>query len=358
MRFFNRNIQSTLLGAMMLVAPAVAGLSSCSGVVYDDLAPCPEGLQLRFIYDYNMEFANAFPSQVHCLTLFVYDEEGNYLKTITETSRERLSDENYRMTIDLPEGKYSLVAYGGMACDESSFHFVQTPTENSKLTDLSVSLNSSIMNRPVGTELHKLFYGRIETEVKKETMDYEEYTLPMMRDTNNLRIVLQQLDGESVDDRDFDYEVIDDNTLMAWNNDVTPVSPFSYLPWTQGQVSLGMNSFTGNEIKAAFAEFSLGRLIDPYAGQNGTKVGDNVTTPFNPTLHITRHSDGSDVINIPLINYLAMLKSESFHKMSTQEYLDRENQWSMIFFLDRHWKWVYVQIEVNAWTVRVNNPEL
>lgn len=75
-------------------------------------------------------------------------------------------------------------------------------------------------------------------------------------------------------------------------------------------------------------------------------------------LRVTRVSDGSEVINIPLINYLALMKSESFHKMSVQEYLDRENQWNMTFFLDRHWKWISVQIEVQGWVVRINNPDL
>ena len=95
MRFFNLNIRSGLIGAVLSLIPAVAGLTSC-GMIYDDLEPCPEGVNLRFIYDYNMEFANAFPAKVHCLTVFVYDEAGKYVTTRTETSRDLLSDEGYR----------------------------------------------------------------------------------------------------------------------------------------------------------------------------------------------------------------------------------------------------------------------
>lgn len=340
MRFF-RNIQSGLIGAIMCIAPAVTGLSSC-GMVYDDLEPCPEGLNLRFVYDYNMEFANAFPSQVHCLTVFVYDENGKYVQTRTETSRQALSDENYRMTIDLPEGKYQVVAYGGMQCDDSSFHFLHQPAEGSDITDLSVALDQDIMDSPTGTDLHSLFYGRLDVEVKKETMAYDQYTVKMIKDTNNLRIVLQDLNGDPVNDKDFNFEVIDNNTLMDWKNDVIPTQPFIYKAWAQGQVSPGLYP-DGTEVKSAFAEFSFGRLVVP----------DNA-----PVLRVTRVSDGSDVINIPLINYLLMFKSEKFKDMQPQEYLDRENRWDMIFFLDRHWKWIYVQIVVNDWVVRINNPEL
>lgn len=342
MRFFNLDkIQSLLLGAILFIAPAVAGLSSC-GVINDDLDPCPEGVRLRFVYDYNMEFANAFPAQVHCLTLFVYDENGRYVATRNVTDRSLLSDENWRMTLDLPVGRYHLVAYGGMQCDDSSFHFLETPAEGSQLTSLGVALDDDIMQSPTGTELHPLFFGELDVEVRQETMAYEEATLYMMKDTNNLRVLLQELNGDPLTEHDFVFEIEDNNTLMNYRNDVVHAAePFVYKPWTRGNASPGELP-DGSEATVAFAEFSFGRL-----------VVDN-----EPILHITRRSDGSDVVKIPLINYLALLKSESNRKMSTQQYLDRESRWSMIFFLDKHWKWVQVQIVVNDWVVRVNNPEL
>lgn len=341
----------------MFIAPAVAGLSSCNGVIYDDLDPCPEGVRLRFVYDYNMEFANAFPSQVECLTVLVYNSDGTYRETRKITDRSLLSDENWRLDIDLPEGDYKIIAYGGLACNDNSYHFVETPAPSTQLGSLQVALNQEVIDRVIGTDLHKLFWGTtlekenaadptdfskaIDVKVRKSTMAYDEYTVYMMRDTNNLRIVLQELSGDPVDDKAFNFEVIDNNTLMGWNNAVIPAAPFTYLPWTRGQASTGLLP-DGSECKVAFAEFSFGRLVTENA----------------PVLRVTRVSDGSEVINIPLINYLALMKSESFHKMSVQEYLDRENQWNMTFFLDRHWKWISVQIEVQGWVVRINNPDL
>lgn len=339
MLFLNRNIRSLLLSAVALLAMAVA-TPSC-GLINDDLDPCPQGVVLRFVYDYNMEFANAFPSQVDCLTVLVYDEQGNYVTQRTVSNRADLADENWRMTIDLPEGRYRLVAYGGMACDKSSFHFVESPAEGTSLSNLKVALDPSELTSPVGQDLHDLFYGNLDVEVKQGALDYAYYTLPMMKDTNSLRLILQELNGEPVDNRNFEFSIVDDNTLMAWNNAVIPTSPVTYFPWAEGQASTGLLP-DGSEVKVAFAELSFPRLV----------------TTNEPRLRVTLRSDGSEVIDIPLINYLALYKSERYADMPVQEFLDRESRWVMIFFLDRHWKWVKTQIVVNDWIVRINNVDL
>ncbi len=348
--------QSLLHGTIMLIVSAVAVLSSCDNIIYDDLSPCPEGVRLRFVYDYNMEFANAF-SQVTSLTVLVYNADGTYRETHTVTDPQLLSDENWRLDLDLPEGDYKILAYGGMASPESSYHFVDTPAQGARLTSLEVALNEEIMNKPEGTDLHKLFWGTtldqkgpgrdtdfskaIDVRVRKATMAYDEYTVFMMRDTNNLRVVMAELNGDPVDGEDFNFAVIDDNTLMGWNNDVIPTSPFSYKAFVSGQGSMGVLG-DGLEWEVAFAEMSFGRL----------------DINQSPRLLITRASDGDEVVNIPLYYYFLMMKPDEYRTMPDQEFLDRQHQWNMTFFLDEHWKWVTVKIEVGDWVVRVNNPQL
>lgn len=338
MLFFKRNIKSLLLEALMTVA-AVVAFTSC-GVVHDDLDPCPQGVKLRFIYDYNMEFANAFHSQVDCLTVLVYDEHGSFIMQRTVTNPDELADENWRMTLDLPEGSYKVVAYGGMACSDSSFEFVNPVAEGSSLQQLGAVLKSSKLTAPQGTELHSLFYGAVDVEVAQSSTDYASYTLPMIKDTNNLRIMLQQLSGEPVNNDDFVFEIVDDNTLMGWDNAVIPSATTVYSPWTQGQAIAGIMAKAG-EVKVAYAEFSVPRLV----------------TSNTPRLRITLRADGSEVINIPLINYLSLLKSEHYSTMSAQEYLDRESRWTMMFFLDSSNKWVNTQIVINDWIVRINDVD-
>lgn len=316
---------------------AASTLSSCESI-YDDLDPCPKGVELRFIYDYNMEFANAFPSQVDCLTVLIYDEQGNYVTTRTEASS-RLQDENYRMPVDLEPGSYHVLAYGGMDCPKSSFHFVTEPSRT-VYSNIMVQLNNDCLTAPVGTELHPLFYGNLDVEVDKDDSDYREYTVAMMKDTNNLRIILQQINGDPLNEADFEFRITDNNTLFGYNNDLIPQPNINYYPWTTGNSQVGELP-DGGISQVCWAELSFSRLV----------------TGFHPKLTITRKSDRFKVIDIPLNNYLLLLKSEHYKSMSAQEFLDRESRWNMIFFLDRNHEWLKTQIVINDWVVRINDIE-
>lgn len=338
-RFFHK-INRSIAAATALVAAAV-GLSSCQGLVYDDLDPCPQGVELRFVYDYNMEFANAFPPQVDCLTLLVYDEAGNYIKTITETSKV-LADENWRMTIDLPAGKkYRFVAYGGLECDKSSFHFVNTPAAGSNLSSLEVEMDAECIGADPGVDLHPLFYGNLDLAVPANSMNYTQGTVYMLRDTNTIRILLQNVDGTPVNPDDFVFGIDANNTLMGWNNDVIPTATgITYSPWVVDQKTIG--SVDNGDLSAvAYAEFSVARLIE------GAPV----------TLNVTGLKFNQKVLSIPLIKYLLMFKSDHIKNMDDQEYLDRENHWDIILFINGE-RWIDTYIVINDWIVRINNAEL
>lgn len=318
----------------------LAILLPCScGRLHEDLEPCPQGLRIRFIYDYNMEFANAFYSQVDCLTVLFYDEQGNYLQTVTNTSSD-LADENWRMVVDLLPGKYHILAYGGMADDNASFEFVTNP-QTTRYNDIEVRLKPECVTEPVGTELHHLFYGRLDTEVEKNSMDYREVTVPMMKDTNNVRILLQQVSGAPVLNEDYDFRIIDNNTLFAWDNDLLPVPNMTYFPWARGNASPGELP-DGDDASVAWAEMSISRLA----------------TGNSPRLQITHIESGRKVVDIPLNNYLLLLKSQAFAQMPSQEFLDRESRWSLIFFLDEKLYWVSTTISIKDWTVRINNADI
>ena len=174
-------------------------------------------------------------------------------------------------------------------------------------------------------------------EVEQSDLEYRDYTLYMMKDTNNLRVMLQQVDGSEIDEADFDFKIIDDNTLMAWNNDVIPMTTVEYCPWTRGNASPGEIG-TGGAASVAYAEMSFPRLV----------------TSNSPRLVVTRKADGGTVIDIPLNNYLLLMKSEAYASMPAQEFLDRESRWKMLFFLQGG-RWIDTVIEINDWIVRINN---
>lgn len=328
-----RNIVSRIIGAALCVASMSFAFSSCENI-YEDLDPCAHGVSLRFIYDYNMEFANAFPKKVDCLTLYIYDEEGNYVDTRVVTGPE-LRDESYRMTLDLAPGKYRFVAYGGMACEKSSFSMVRAPAAGSKYDDAQARMDEDCLTNPDRKKLHDMYWGQLTLT----TADlYQEGVVEMMKNTNNIRIMLQQMNGDPVDDKDFDFEITDDNTLFASDNDVIPNGEVAYTPWARGQVSAGMMG-NDKEVVMAYAEFSTSRLM----------------LKNSPKLVIRRKEDAGEVLNIPLNNYLLAFRSEFYKDMDKQEFLDRQSEWSMLFLLDTDYRWLKTTIKINDWTVRVND---
>ena len=71
-----RNIISGFISTVLGIVLINFAFSSCERI-YEDLAPCPHGVSLRFIYDYNMEYANAFAKKVDCLLSRQLEREGN-----------------------------------------------------------------------------------------------------------------------------------------------------------------------------------------------------------------------------------------------------------------------------------------
>lgn len=315
--------------------------TGCSAIKEDDPEPCPQGLEVRFVYEYNLERADAFPAQVECLTLHLYDEFGRFVKTLTETSGV-LADKDYHMEInDLPEGTYRLIAYGGSSCDEASILHTEEPRVGSMDTEVGMKLDPECLEpgNPRG-HLHDHFYGSVYATVKIAPT-LTKVVVPMMKNTNHFRIMLQHLSGEPLDGDDYDFEIIDDNTLFDHTNDLVDTgSEVTYTPWSQGSVATGETDTRAiTEVRLAYADMSTSRLM----------------TKRSPRLVVRHRATATDIIDIPLNNYLLALRSNHFAWAGDQEFLDRKSDWQLFFFLDddRHWNQAY--IKVDDWIVRIND---
>lgn len=341
--------------AVALTVVGLSGLSSCSAV-YDDLDECPRGVQMRFVFDYNLEFANAFPRQVDCLTVYVFDSEGKLVERRVETT-EVLADEGWRMTFDLPAGQYRAVAYGGLECEEASF--AHTNSDIRTLEDLEVKINADHVaddeaSRPA-RPLHDLYHGAQDFTVT-EGLTYDKTTVEMMRDTNHINLVLQHIDNTPVNPDDFRFEIVDDNTLFNHANEVKPCGTVTYTPWATGTRTTGTDGrAAGDDVQVAYAELSTSRLM--YRSQH-TWLDSDGKNNVGPRLKITNVNNGKTVVDIPMNNYLLLLKSDKLGKMPNQEFLDRVANYGLVFFLDQNNSWVRVNIVVENWTVRIDNITL
>jgi hypothetical protein len=126
---------------------------------------------------------------------------------------------------------------------------------------------------------------------------------------------------------------------MNSSNDVVPNGMITYSPWTMGEQTIGVNEDGDTPISVAYAEFSTGRIM--------SGSGSRLT--------VARKDDGRVVFTIPLDKYLLLHRSELYSDMPVQEYLDREDEWSIVFFLDSGLRWLNTHIIINDWTVRLNN---
>ena len=310
------------------------GLNSCN-TIWTDQDACPEGASIRFVYDYNMEFADAFNKKVDCLSVLVFDNSGNHITTIEETS-EALKDESYRMTLDLEPGDYTLVTYGGLACEESSFNIPSFGTRVSgHISGLYAEMEHD--NFVSNDAKHDFYHGIHNLTIRQHKV--AEETVYLKKNTNNIRIVLQQISGETITADQFTFSITDDNSYMDAENNVIPKGIVNYQPWTSGDAIVGTAEDGETPVSTVFAEFSTSRL----------------TTGTSPKLVIRSIEKDKDIINIPLNQYLLLLKSEIHEGMESQEFLDRESEWSLVFFLDSGFRWINTHIVVNDWTVRLNH---
>ena len=356
-----------LLGVLCLSL----GFSSCDSV-FDEEQECLHGIALRFVYDYHMERdANAFSGNVDCITVFVFDSNGNYVTQFEETT-EVLRNESYRMNIPLENGKYQLMVYGGTACDNTCFsltpNWKSAEGKNAKKDDILVTLprTEGVSNK----QLHNLdqrtgglFYGTLDVELTDNDYNttYREETVYLMNDVNDIQIILQELDYPyAVDYKDYNYQIIDDNFVLDSKNEVVHVATEDYQPQyapyaMQNRITGAAKNLNSNgarleedeekPVQVACAEFSTSRLFLKHL----------------PTARLVVTSNDQDnpetIIDIPLIEYLMLIRGfgDSWIK-GDQEFLDRQSRWTLMFFL-QHGVWISTRVSVNDWVVRINTAE-
>ena len=325
-----------------LLAMALAGgmAVSCSGLIYDDEGDCAVSYRVKFRYDMNMKFADAFAHEVHSVTLYVLDEDGGIVWSKTE-SGDALTVEGYSMEVDVPAGKYGLLAW----CDADeykSWTFPQAKVRN----DLGCALNhKSDADGSAYTDgrIDDLYYGYLAEADFTADEGTVLVTLPLMKNTNNFKVVLQHLSGKPVDKDKFEFFITDDNGKMDWDNSLLPCDSVTYRAWSvsSGSAEVGTRSATEN-FGVALAELTTGRLVMGH----------------KPRLHIRNKETGATILSVPLIDYALLVKGRYNVAIPDQEYLDRQDDYNMVFFLDKNENWANSFIYINSWKVVLQDTDL
>lgn len=335
-------------GRLGALCALIAFATSCN-MVNEDLEACPQGIAVRFVYDYNMERANAFHSQVDCVTLYIFDQSWHLVEKFTESS-DVLADETYRMNIDLPAGNYHFLALGGSTCERNSFDVANL---NSRDTRAGLSMRLPLdANKISNKRLHDLFYGETEQiYVPKDKIT--EITIYMMKDTNSVQIALQELEAPySVDINDYEFFLEADNELLASDNSTVSTGGMLYKPHTAENRVSGYVSSMGSVVdpdesqlvQTGVAEFHISRIM--------------LENSEYSYIVVVKKDSGEELIRVPMIDYMVMSR-HSGHEwiQSDQEYLDRQSTWNFMFFL-QNGKWFQARVAVNNWILRFNNAHI
>ncbi len=315
-------------------------LSSCDGVIYDGEGDCSVNYKVGFRYDWNMKYADAFAHEVSEVTLYLLDASGNVAWKKTE-SGDALAEEGYAMDVDVEPGQYSLLAWCGTS-DKGSFTIPETTVG----TGLTCTLNrqrTSDGSAYVDTDLDRLYHGYLGTQEFPDEAGTYCYTVPLVKNTNSVRVALQLLSGASAGEGKFSFSITDDNGRMDWDNTVLEDETLTYKPWyTQtGEANIDSGG-TASSFGTAVAELTTARLLADH----------------DTRLTVTNNDTGETVISIPLIDYVLMVKGYYNKEMDDQEYLDRQDEYDIVFFLDEGDRWIDSYIYINSWKIVLQNTGL
>ena len=161
-------------------------LASCNVLTEED-QDC--ALYVRFKYDMNMNFADAFQNAVNSVTLYAF-KDGVLAYQRTEEG-ELLKQNGYRMRIDeIPyreKHKYDYITWAGEPDNESFTIPVLTVGKSTK-EDLFCQLNRA-GNGVVSTDLEDLFHGMTNGQDYSRSASSaagDEVVIPLTKNTNKI----------------------------------------------------------------------------------------------------------------------------------------------------------------------------
>lgn len=317
--------------------------SSCNGgLIFEGEGGCGVYYRIKFKYDHNIKFADAFANEVNSLALYVFDENDILVEELATTDKQALSSGNFEIPLELEPGKYTLLSWSGLMDQQSFSLLTETQKGETTLQQMQVRMHRS-QDAKVNEDLLPLYHATIPLEVTDVPGEYTE-TMSLMKNTNSVRILLHEMSGRDVDADKFIFEIKDDNGLYNWDNTLLDDEMITYSAWYQ---QTGTAEIEKSVVKAvtsvnvALAEFTIGRM----------RAGNS------PILHVRSRETLEEVLRIPIADYALLVKGNYRKDMSDQEYLDRQDEYTLTFFLDEG-EWVSSVIYINSWRVVLNNTEL
>lgn len=383
-----KSIYSRLL--LALAATTVMAMTTSCESVYDEGENC--SYYVQFVYTMHLEEGDAFNEQVKSVDLWVFDKATGRLVDKYEESGEALAKDSYRMELHLDHDVirnatqgFTFLAWCG-DIDNKSFTVNKAGTT---LEEVTASLNrQSLSGRPEASfkstdELDLFFHGEescvlpdwytfdittwqntnvITVQKDRKEEKYEcVVTIPLTRDTNNIHLTLEHLSGQ-FNLEQLGIEMVDNNGYMFHDNSLKEDDGnIMYLPWRvatgtldQGEMPYGR----GTDYDINDEDNKDNRYADLVTAELSTA---RIMANHNPVIRLYYKDTNQTVFQIPVVKWVTQMRSQNsrYAQYSDQEYLDRENNYELMVFLqdDGRGGWMAVSVVINGWHIIDNGSD-
>jgi len=342
---------------------AIASLTACEDAVFDDQGDCSTTYKLHLAYTHNLKWADAFPTEVTNVGIYAFDTSGALVWKGNETA-EHLRDGNYCVNLPLDPGAYDIVVWGGGKSREpQALGWALADGDNiASKSGISCRLNTTADENGAAvaaSDIHRLYHGTLSQAVMPDEPGVFDYEIDLTKDTNFIRVILQHADGEPVNPAWFSFKITDTNSELDHTNaasgavtyspwDITVAEtempdPDKVAPGTAGKSAAGSRAVS--RISSVIADFTTSRLV------KGNR----------PTIDIRCIEPGNEhlVARLDLISYFLMIKGTANRHIEDQDFLDRQDDYTMMLILDDNNRWnMKLGLYINSWRIVKQNETI
>lgn len=334
----------------MLSAAVMALFFGACERLMDGEGDCQTIYQVKLQYTRNILEADAFAAQVKSVSLFLFDRQGRCV-AVQKESGDALAEDDYLMVLDdVPAGTYDMVAWCGL---EGSSNFAldnaqQPQTKQDLICRLQAQSRGPVQSK---SQLAPLWHGSADNVVLSADQAGSKVvaTIDLTKDVNTVRIVMQHYRHKQIESKDFEFKITDWNGVMNYDNTLMGDDEVTYREWTVREAEVAMpgedeDAADVTRISSLVAELDVARLVK---------------SERRPVLEVRKADAEQPLLRLPLIDLLLVAKGEARRKMDDQEYLDRQDDYTLLFYINDDDGW-YMNggIWVNSWHIIENYPKL
>lgn len=373
--------ENILRKSVLLMAGAAAMMSCQKNIIFEDEGNCEDIIEVYLKYDYNIQRADMRADHVGQAFVYAIDQNGN-VAALSVVNAAEAHDKNSTVKFrGLQPGRYNFMAvamqkpYDQLEAGQGARFRVKFPKNGDQISNLDIKLDRKPATEeglcPVESPsngLDTLWVGHSIAPQGVLVPAYEEQrgkvicdTVSLVRDTKYLHLTLHQTsEPANIYDTMFDVRVVDANGHLAWTNELVPDQTLEYTPfaaWTTALSESGIPYYNTQDAskapesdpiieRAAHYDISFSRLM--YMAANAGP---------NAELQIVNKASGEEVVRINLPYYLAFGRGAyATMNYSSQEYLDREYDYHLDFFLKNgQWEFMSLHVNILPWAMRFQN---